>query len=115
MRVVLDTPAILGRGAVKDTYNLLADGIKKLVWALAKKVGWMKPEVWAREHEFGRYYGSSVKGEAEIDWSDEQARAGFLKSVVGDGDRLLETARQALVQVRAGSAQEKTIVEAAQP
>jgi len=114
MKVVLDTTAILGRGAVKDTYNLLADGIKKLVWALAKKVGRMKPEVWAREHEFGRYYGSSVKGEAEIDWSDEQARAGFLKSVVADADRLLETARQALVQVRAGSDQEKAIVEAAQ-
>lgn len=27
MKVVLDTSNILGRGAVKDTYNLLADGI----------------------------------------------------------------------------------------
>jgi hypothetical protein len=67
MKVVLDTTPILGRGAVKDTYNLLADGIKKLVWALAKRVARTKPEVWAGEHEFGRYYGSSVKGEAEID------------------------------------------------
>src|SRR3989337_771723 len=100
MKVVLDTTLILGRGAVKDTYNLLADGIKKLVWA--------------RGHGLGDYYGSSVKGEAEIDWSDEQARADFLKSVVADADRLLETARQALVQVCAGSDQEKAIVEAAQ-
>ena len=30
MRVALDTTNILGRGAVKDTYNLLADGIVKL-------------------------------------------------------------------------------------
>ena len=29
MRVALDTTYILGRGAVKDTYNLLADGIVK--------------------------------------------------------------------------------------
>ena len=114
MKVVLDTTLILGRGAVKDTYNLLADGIKKLVWALAKKVARTKPEVWARGHGLGDYYGSSVKGEAEIDWSDEQARADFLKSVVADADRLLETARQALVQVCAGSDQEKAIVEAAQ-
>ena len=53
MKVVLDTTPILGRGAVKDTYNLLADGIKKLVWALAKKVARTKPEVWAREHGLG--------------------------------------------------------------
>jgi len=114
MKVVLDTTPILGRGAVKDTYNLLADGIKKLVWALAKKVARTKPEVWAREHGLGHYYGSSVKGEAEIDWSDENARAKFLKSIVADADRLLETARQTLAQVRAGSDQEQAIVEAAQ-
>ena len=30
MKVALDTTNILGRGAVKDTYNLLADGIVKL-------------------------------------------------------------------------------------
>jgi hypothetical protein len=114
MKVVLDTTPILGRGAVKDTYNLLADGIKKLVWALAKKVARTKPEVWAREHGLGHYYGSSVKGEAEIDWSDENARAKFLKSIVADADRLLETARQTLAQVSAGSDQEQAIVAAAQ-
>ena len=114
IKVVLDTTPILGRGAVKDTYNLLADGIKKLVWALAKKVAKTRPQVWAREHELGRYYGSSVKGEAEIDWGDEQARAGFLKSIVADADRLLGTARQTLGEVPAGSDQEKAIVEAAQ-
>ena len=114
MKVVLDTTPILGRGAVKDTYNLLADGIKKLIWALAKKVAKTKPEVWARGHELSQYYGSSVKGEAEIDWGDEQARAGFLKSIVADADRLLETARQTLPQVPAAGDQEKAIVEAAQ-
>ena len=35
MRVALDTTSILGRGAVKDTCNLLANGIVKLLWALA--------------------------------------------------------------------------------
>ena len=35
MRVALDTTNILGGGAVKDTYNLLADGIVKLMRALA--------------------------------------------------------------------------------
>ena len=36
MKVALDTTNILGRGAVKDTYNLLADGIVKLARALAQ-------------------------------------------------------------------------------
>ncbi len=115
MKVVLDTTPILGRGAVKDTYNLLADGIKKLIWALAKNAAGTQPEVWARQQGLGRrYYASSVKGEAEIDWSDEKARAEFLKSIVADADRLLETARQMLQQVPVGSNQEKAILEAAQ-
>ena len=35
MKVALDTTNILGRGAVRDTYNLLADGTVKLLRALA--------------------------------------------------------------------------------
>ena len=35
MRVSLDTTCILGRGAVKDTYNLMADGIVNLMRAMA--------------------------------------------------------------------------------
>ena len=39
MKVALDTTNILGRGAVKDTCNLLADGIVKLLRALAQLKG----------------------------------------------------------------------------
>jgi len=35
IKIALDTSNILGRGAVKDTYNLLADGILTLARALA--------------------------------------------------------------------------------
>ena len=35
MKVAVDTTYILGRGAVKDTYNLLADGIVQVVRALS--------------------------------------------------------------------------------
>ena len=38
LKVALDTTNILGRGAVKDTYNLLADGIVKL--AAGARRGW---------------------------------------------------------------------------
>ena len=36
LRLVLDTTPIPGRGAVKDTYNLLADGIRQLLRTMAK-------------------------------------------------------------------------------
>lgn len=77
MKVALDTTFILGRGAVKDTYNLLADGIKKLIRTLGKRIERIKPKVWAREHGLGRYFGSSIKGHTEIDWDEEEARRAF--------------------------------------
>ena len=95
IKVALDTSNILGKGAVKDTYNLLADGIVKLARALAAGAG-EAPQAWAREQGLSRYFGSSVKGEANIDWDDEAARRAFLDEVVSDADCLLELARRAL-------------------
>jgi hypothetical protein len=48
LKIVLDTSYILGRGSVKDTYNLLGDGIRKLVRALAA-IAAQKPKFWAGE------------------------------------------------------------------
>src|SRR3954453_23065242 len=39
LQLAQDTSNILGRGAVKDTYNLLADGIKLLARVLARLAG----------------------------------------------------------------------------
>jgi len=86
---------ILGRGAVKDTYNLLADGIVKLVRALAAAEG-ESPPVWATNHDLGRYFFSSIKGTAELDWSDEDAREAFLTGIVADARRLLQVAKGAV-------------------
>jgi Transposase domain (DUF772) len=100
LKVVLDTSYILGRGAVKDTYNLLGDGIKKLVGALAATTGHKKPEVFSDEHGLQRYFGSSLKGEASIDWDDPEARGAFLGGIVAWGaEELLEVARVVLEQI----------------
>jgi hypothetical protein len=114
VKVALDTSFILGRGAVKDTYNLLADGIKKLIWTLSKRIERIKPEIWAREHGLDRYFGSSIKGQAEIDWDNEGARQAFLQGIVADADHLLEIARETLAQIPKGSEQEKQIMQAAE-
>ena len=79
---------------MKDTCNLLADGIVKLARALAQLKG-INVGQWAKSQGYHRYLGSSVKGEAAIDWSDRQARAALLAGIVGDADRLLELSRQA--------------------
>ena len=50
LKIVLDTTYVLGRGAVKDTYNLLADGIIKLARELATGASCSDPEGWAREN-----------------------------------------------------------------
>jgi len=94
IRVALDTTPTLGKGAVKDTYNLLADGIEKLACRLAEVAG--EPNAgWAEKEGLQRYFGSSLKGEAAIDWDDKAQRDQLLTQIVQDGRRLLSLAEQA--------------------
>jgi hypothetical protein len=92
LKVILDTTYILGRGAVKDTYNLLGDGIQQLCRALAAAQG-QELEAWVQAHEFQRYFGSSLKGEAEVDWDDELSRQAFLQGIVADAQCLMQLAQ----------------------
>jgi len=112
IKLALDTSNILGKGAVKDTYNLLADGIAKLARALAFGAG-EKLKAWASGHGLSRYFGSSIKGEANIDWDDASARRAFLNEVIADADRLLEMARQAL-ESSADEMEQERLAEAAE-
>ena len=113
MKVALDTTNILGRGAVKDTCNLLADGIVKLLRALSQVEG-ISVGKWAKAQGYGRYLASSIKGEAAIDWSDRKARMALLAKIVADADRLLELSRQAQGELREESTERQRIVLAAE-
>jgi len=66
IRVALDTTPILGKGAVRDTYNLLAEGIEQLACRLAEGEGESRA-AWTERQGLSRYFGSSLKGEAAID------------------------------------------------
>ena len=112
MKAALDTSYILGRGAVKDTYNLLSDGIIQVVRALAMLDG-AKVEEWAKERGFERHFGSSVKGEAAVNWDNEKARRAFLHGIVADADRVLEMARQYQAGDPEGSVRRRGVIEAA--
>ncbi len=113
MKVALDTTNILGRGAVRDTYNLLGDGIVKLLRALSQVEG-ISVGKWAQAQGYHRYLGSSVKGEAAIDWSDKRARTALLAEIVADSDRLLELSRQAQGELPENCAERQGIVVAAE-
>lgn len=106
VRLALDTTAILGRGAVKDTYNLLGDSIALVVEALAAQAG-EAMAVWAERENFSHYVnGESLKGQLDIDWSDKAQREAALQAIVADADRLLALVRQARGELQAGSLQD---------
>jgi len=121
LKLALDTTHILGRGAVKDTYNLLGDGIVLVLRVLARLAG-ATAEDYARAHGFGRYLqgpspsagsGRSLKGQAEIDWDDPKERRRFLGEIVADADRLLEEVRTARPALEADSAPDRALAGAA--
>ncbi len=113
LQVALDTTPIWGRGAVKDTYNLLADGIRQLLRTLAR-VQDRELAAWAAGQGYARYLAASVKGTAEIDWDQPTAREAFLAEIVADADRLLAAARHAQAGCAADSPERGRIVAAAQ-
>ncbi len=113
LRLALDTTVVLGQGAIKDTYNLLADGNTKLIRELAQQDG-QKPQRWAEKRGWARYFGTSIKGQAELDWSDPGQRNQFLKGLVEDAEQLLELARQARSRVPEGSRAERRLLAASQ-
>jgi Transposase DDE domain/Transposase domain (DUF772) len=113
LRVALDTTNILGRGAVKDTYNLLADGIKLVLRELAKQAGVSLAD-YAAGMQLERYVsGSSLKGEAELDWGNAAERRRFLQEIVADADRLLARVREVRTELAAGSDAETRLVDIA--
>src|SRR5687768_425535 len=105
LKIAVDTKPILGRGAVEDTYNLLGTGIQQLIRALAKRHR-LPPEAWAEAHTLSRYFASSLKGSADLDWSDAEARGTFLSQIVADARRLLHLAGEALVREPANEVRE---------
>jgi hypothetical protein len=119
LKVALDTTPILGRGAVKDTYNLLADGIVAVLRVLAQQAGVPRRNgsafaTWATAQGYGRYVADvSLKGGVAIDWNDPAARERFLGEIVADADRVLEQVRVARGALVAGTAEDTVLATAA--
>ena len=97
MKVALDTTNILGRGAVKDTCNLLADGIVKLLRALAAVEGHQRRGMGEESGipSIPSIPGFQREGRSGHRLERQRARAALLAGIVADADRLLELSRQA--------------------
>ena len=114
LKVALDTTAILGRGAVKDTYNLLADGIALVARVLAAQAGETVAD-WAEREGYARYVSEpSLKGALSLDWDDKGQRQQALAMIVADAERLLEQVRLARGQLAEGSPEDAAVAKAAE-
>jgi hypothetical protein len=114
VKLALDTTHILGRGAVKDSYNLLADGIAQVLRVLAQLGPFELMDV-AEELDCMDYVsGSSLKGQAEVDWTNTQARQRFLAEIVADADQVLKVVRGTRAALTPDSAEDKELVAAAE-
>ena len=113
IRLALDTTPIFGKGAVQDTFNMLAEGLRQLLWVLAHLAS-QKPEEFARLHDFGRYAEPSFKGAWSINWDNEKERQTVLDSLVADCGRILTIASSTLSEYPAESQQANQILEASE-
>ena len=99
LKIALDTKPLVGRGAVQDTFNLLAQGIRQLGRVLAQQEH-QKPHDFLAAQGLDRYTHASVKGSADLDWSDEDAKNALLTQIVKDAKHLLAQATSSLPAVR---------------
>jgi len=95
LSVAIDTTPILGRGAVKDTYNLVSDQIARVLQAACRHAGWDAAAM-VTERGLGRHFGASYKGAVELDWSDDAAKRALLRQLVADAQVTLALADRAL-------------------
>lgn len=96
LRVALDSSPVRGKGAVKDTFNLLSDAIKEVIRSVARKTK-QKPQKVANDIGLGRHLSESqsVKGSEMVDWGSEEDVSRFLGGLLGDCEEAVQLAERA--------------------
>lgn len=112
IRIALDTTPIFGRGAVEDTYNMLAEALRLLISALGA-FAHESAEEFTTHHDLKRYVmAKSFKGSFEsIDWDNPDERQSVLDCLVADCERTLLLAREALTDSTQESLESAQIVK----
>jgi hypothetical protein len=95
LSAAIDTTPILGRGAVRDTYNLVSDAIRHLVDEACRLKDWEREEV-VEVEGLSRHFAKSFKGSLDLDWSDAEERRAVVGQLVSDARGALSLATRAL-------------------
>lgn len=95
LSAAIDSTPILGRGAVRDTYNLVSDGIRHLVDEACALKGWVRTETVEAEG-LSRHFAASFKGSFDLDWSDAEEKRAVVGQLVADARVALRLATRAL-------------------
>lgn len=113
IQIALDTTPIFGRGAVEDTYNMLAEALRLLINALCA-FAHESAEEFATRHDLSRYVtAKSFKGSFEsIDWDNADERQSVLNCLVADCERTLLLAQETLTDSTQESPESAQIVTA---
>lgn len=88
----VDSTNVDCRGAVLDTYNLIARAIGLVMQRVAH---WLVASIDAVAMSFGaeQYLARSIKSVVTIDWSCSDERDGLVTALVGDADRVVAAMR----------------------
>jgi transposase len=93
--MALDSSPMRGRGAVKDTFNLLSDAIRAVVRAIATKRE-RPPEEQAAAIGVERHFReTSIKGSELVDWEDSRSVSTFLAGLLEECDKVVVAAAKA--------------------
>jgi hypothetical protein len=87
LRVAMDSSPLKGAGRVEDTINLLGHAARKVVECAADLLGWRVERV-AREAGISVLLEASVKRGLDTEWSDPDAKACALNTLVRQLDSL---------------------------
>lgn len=92
-RQILDSMAIQGAAAVKDTYQLIRGAVRKL-----RKKARRVPGLTSQLAAVLQRDDYEEIGKAQIDWEDPAARQGLLQELVADARSAVAVARRALAE-----------------
>jgi len=108
LEVALDTTPIFGRGAVKDTFNLISDQIRTVAEEVSALTG-EDLEGLVAEHGLGRHVGASFKSQVTLDWDDAEQKRALVGQLVADARVALELARVTMRRDRTDAEAQRTL------
>ena len=111
LRLAIDSSPVNGKGAVRDTYNLISHAIAIVLRVLARHRGVTAADLAAKTRLERHVSAGSVKGSQVVDWTDEQAKQVFLGGLLADAGRIVAMARRAGVATHEVALLDKVIAQ----